>query len=170
MKRLSLKTPDYSHQFNIRNGSICRAFTWWEFYPSWEALQDLHKLGIRYASGVKLNQVLRAVGSHATLWIDGWEGRVAPMDAEPEGWTFPNGDPLPKEWWWQWYPGDRASQEISAFLNMDIQESWNAKLPFKFGIPFQFQRSMGAIEQVNAIPIQRLPGLVKKGAVWIFEY
>jgi hypothetical protein len=169
LKRITLKTPGYTHAFGILNGTLSRHFTWWEFYPDWQTLEQLHDLEIESAHP-KLSEILRAVGSHATLWIGDWQGTIAPMDIPPEGWTYPSGRPLEPEWWWQWFPSDRAESEAKECLNMNPIDAWSVNSPLKFGIPFQMQRNLGDVQEINAIPMMRLPDLVKKEVLWTFEF
>jgi hypothetical protein len=170
--RVKLKTPDWEHQFKIHNGGVSREFIWWEFSPEWESLRALQGMDETISCYPKLSDVLRLVGSHATLWIGEWEGKLAPMDVQPEGWSYPNGVELEPEWWWQWHPAEATSQKVVEYLNKDVPEAWESfeSTPFKAMIPHQLQRKHGDIFQVEAIPVQRLPGLVRRDVEWVFEF
>jgi hypothetical protein len=171
--RLQLATPNYFHRFEIKNGSVRKNFSWWEFLPEcWDTFQQLQSLGCAVGSSVKLNDVLQVVGSHATLWLGDWQGIVVPMDVPPQGWTYPSGRALEPEWWWQWHPCDRSAKKIVQALNAAPVEAWESarSIPFKSGIAFQSQRNQGNVLSVEAIPMQRLPGLVRKDVPWVFEF
>jgi hypothetical protein len=169
LKRLTLPRPESSHEFLIHNGKLQQDFTWWEFYPAWEAFDRLDEMGVE-SPHPKLDEVLRSVKSHAKLWIGDWEGTIAPMDCQPQGWTYPSGKPLEPEWWWQWHPSSFAQTQAVATINMNSIEAWTANSPLKSGVPFQMQRNMGEVSAIEAIPVQRLPHLMKKEALWTFEY
>lgn len=171
--RIQLERPDDSHQFSILNGTATQAFTWWEFYPDWQAVADLQDLGEDdFPPQPKLDQVLRLVRCYATLWIGTWQGTIAPMDRQPQGWTYPSGQPLEPEWWWQWHPSSQTEAEALTLLNTNGFEAWerSESTPLKAGIPFQMQRNLGEVQAVNAISVQRLPDLMRKDAPWIFEF
>lgn len=167
--RLVLARPNDFSSFKIYNGTLSKSFTRWEFSPDYEAICLFSDL-----EGAKicrhLDDVLRLVGSHATLWIGNWQGTVAPMDVPPEGWTYPNDEPLEPEWLWQWHPVPFAERELVNGLNADIAVAWQSKSPLKALVPFQFQRQTGETAAVEAIPIGRLPDLMKKEAPWTFEW
>lgn len=165
MNRIELKTPEDLFSFDIVNGNLKRSFTWWAFYPEWDNACRLRSMG---ASSYKMNEVLKVCGSHARLWLDDHEGTIAPMDVPPQGWCYPNGDLLEPEWWWQWHP--KEDSHIVEFLNCDPIAAWEKKSTFKSGLPFQMQRQTGQIKRIEAIPMMRLPGLVKKNTVWHFEF
>jgi hypothetical protein len=170
--RVKLKTPDWEHQFKIHNGGVSREFIWWEFSPEWETLGTLQDLAEGISCFPKLAEILKLAGSHATLWIGEWEGIVAPMDCPPEGWSYPSGAELEPEWWWQWHPREATRPKIEGYLNAQPSEAWNVyqTTPFKAGIPFQMQRTFGGLDQVQAISVQQLPGLVRAGVSWVFEF
>ncbi|MGG6267081.1 hypothetical protein ACQ4M3_13020 [Leptolyngbya sp. AN03gr2] len=169
LRKLQLRTPGYDHRFQIQNRALRQPFTWWAFQPDYEAVELLDDLGISTCSP-KLDQILRLVGSYATLWIGDWEGKIAPMDVVPEGWTYPSGRLLEREWWSQWYLCDRTESQAVEFINMNPFEASKVHSPFKSGLPFQMQHSLGKVSSISAIEIQRLPDLVHKDIKWIFEW
>jgi hypothetical protein len=169
LKRLKLKNPDYDHHFNIQNGNLSQPFTWWYFHPDYETACQLDDLGVE-SCHPRLSDILRLVGSHAKLWVGDWQGTIAPMDVVPQGWTYPSGKPLESEWWSQWHLCDRTEAEAVSLLNMNSIDAWSVDSPFKSGIPFQTQRSIGEVSAINAISVMRLPGMVRKDAEWLFEW
>lgn len=168
--RIQTKRPDYSHKFNIHNGSATRPFTWWEINSDYETLCSIQNLyDGEVAAYLKLNTMLRIAGSHATLWISDWQGTIAPMDVQPQGWCYPNGEPIEPEWWWQWHPAPDTAAAIVARLEAG-PFAQDETSPLKSGVPYQFQRRQGQTQAVEAIPIQQLPNLVRSAAPWIFEF
>ena len=164
--RIQLKRPDYSHRFEIHHGTATKAFSWWEFYPDWEALHQLTEFDQEIQAHPKLDEILRLVGSHATLWIGSWQGTLSPMDVQPQGWTYPSGKPIEPEWFWQWHPVEHVAQAAVTLLNADPISAWEATetTPLKAGVPSQMQRALGEVQAVDAIPVQRLPDLMRKDA------
>ena len=105
-------------------------------------------------------------GTHSRLWVGPLDGIIAPMDVQPEGWTYPSGDPLEPSWWWQWHPSDAAKELIMG----DLSERNPLEVKtFKHLAPMGLQKKSGTITDVQAINIIRLPGLIKNGTPYIFE-
>jgi hypothetical protein len=169
LQRLKFNTPDYDHRFEILNGDLSQRFTWWRWYPDCDTFFQLQDLGCN-GSSPTISDVLQLVGSHATLWLDTWQGTIAPMDVQPTGWTYPSGKDLEPEWWWRWYPSDLTETHAVNYLNMNVIDAWSVDCPFKCGIPFQTQRSLGEVRKIDAIPLMRLPDMVRKDTEWIFEF
>jgi hypothetical protein len=169
LSRVSLQTPRDYNSWPIYNGNASKPFTKWEFFP-----KDLETAFYLYDRGCErpttLGNVLRCVGSHSKLWIENWEGTIAPMDTPPEGWCYGNGKPVEQEWFWLWYPTTETAQKMTDLLNGDALELYGSNMPWKALVPFQSQRSMGQVSTIEAIPISRLPDLVKKDAEWVFEF
>ena len=169
MKRIQLKRPEAEHQFDIQNGSLTRPFSWWEFNTSWQQSRQLADWGASDRVSPKLNEILRIFGPYCSLWLDDWEGTLVPMDVPPDGWTYPNGDKLEPEWWWEWHPSQRTNAEAVKFLNKPIDLiSLDRPAPFKCGVPFQMKRKMGEIVKIEAIPIQQLAAISHKDSDWTF--
>lgn len=169
MKRVKLRSPEYDHSFRICNNGLRQAFRLWYFNPDYETACQLENLDCDICYP-KLNDILQLVGSYASLWIGDWQGTIAPMDVAGQGWTYPSGQPLEPEWWWQWHPCDRTEAKLLSLLNMNPIEAWTVDAPFKFGIPFQTQQTLGKVSAIDAIPMMRLPSLVRKDVEWIFEF
>lgn len=105
-------------------------------------------------------------GAYSRLWIGPLDGTIAPMDVQPEGWTYASGDPLEPSWWWQWYPSDTARKLIMG----DLSERNPLEVKtFKHIAPIQLQKESGPLTDVQAIDVIRLPGLFKNGVPFIFE-
>ena len=167
--RITLPRPNDINTFNIFNGRLRLPFTWWEFNPDLETLCLLQDLGLTKGF-VHLDDVLKLAGSHSTLWIGDWQGTIAPMDVQPEGWTYPDESLLEPEWWWLWHPKPWAEKELVKGLNSDLSAAWQSASPLKALVPFQMQRRSGETTAVEAIPVSRLPDLMKKDAMWTFEF
>ncbi len=104
------------------------------------------------------------VGAYSRLWVGELEGTIAPMDVAPEGWMYPSLKAAESSWFWQWTPSQR-SEEI---LLSELEDS-NPLNSFKNLVPFQLQRKHGAIAQINAIDLIRLPDIVRSGVPFLFE-
>lgn len=169
LKRIKLKTPDFNQQFEIANKGLRKSFTWWQFHPDYETVCQLEDLGCD-ACHPTLSDILKLTRSYSTLWIGAWQGKVAPMNVVPQGWTYPNGTPLEPEWWWQWHPCHQAELEAISAINTNLVKAMNTDSPLKLGIPFQMQRSISEVSSIDAISLMRLPGLVRKNVEWTFEW
>jgi hypothetical protein len=123
----------------------------------------------------RIIDVLRVTGSHATLWIDTCKGLVAPMDVQPEGWSWDTeGEKLvPPEFFWQWTPDMDSAQRLTDAANRFSEEPdsiFATESVFKQLVPFSFTLSYEAVQNIEGIPIQRLADLVRKEINWVFEF
>lgn len=115
-----------------------------------------------------LIKIATCMGSHSTLWVGALDGILAPMDAQPQGWMYPNGGPVEPAWFWQWTPSERSQDALVREL-----ESRNPledkPTHLKNLVPYQLSRTHGAIAQVQAIDLRRLPHLVRVGVPFVFS-
>jgi hypothetical protein len=174
--RINLPHPINYDSITIYNGNCQKPFVDWRFNLPYEALSQLDDWGYDVGSLPSLADILKIVGSHATLWIDERvSGIVAPMDVEPQQWTYRNRNmAIAPEWFWLWYP-DKRSQEIlvkEANLFTDNPTALFDEYPsiFKSLVPFQLTCARGTIEQIEAIPITKLASLVRQNCNWTFEW
>jgi hypothetical protein len=171
--RFAFKTPrDWDH-IEINNGSLTKSVIEYRFNTTWENVKQLRDLGVQSASDPTLATVLRAMGSHTILWIGTYQGTIAPQDVQPEGWTYPSGQAYEPENFWQWYPDDRSAQMLvkdsNSFLDNPMSFMEDPQGIFKSLVPFQIARNQGQTIAVDAIPISRLAGMVRKEVDWVFE-
>ena len=108
------------------------------------------------------------VGAYARLWVGDLDGIIAPMDRAPEGWSYPNHEPIESAWFWQWIP-TAQSEKILLHEMEDADPLTSEPSRFKSLVPFQLQRKHGAIAQVTGIDLIRLPDLVRPGVPFLFE-
>lgn len=174
--RINLPHPINYDNIAIYNGNCQKSFVDWRFNLPYEALSQLEDWGYEIKSLPSLADILKIVGSHATLWLgDRLSGQVAPMDVEPMGWTYRNRKiAIAPEWFWLWYPS-LGSQEIlvkEANLFADNPTSLFEERPsiFKSLVPFQLTSVRGRIERIEAIPVTKLASLVRQNCDWIFEW
>lgn len=168
--RIEFRSPEYGHLIDVRNGRITQTLTLWTFFPESRARHQLQNFDTAFAAHPRMSEVLRLCGIGATLWIGDWQGTILPPDP-PQAWTYPNGAPLEPEWEWDWHPCERSEKEIVERLNERL-ETWSiaSDSPLKVGVPVQLQSTFGELQAVTAIPIRKLPNLVKKDTAWIFEF
>jgi hypothetical protein len=170
MQVIQLTAPRHFNTIEIYNGDLRQTIIDWRFSMPYDVLKRFDDL----PSDAMLADVLRSVGSHATLYVDWWKGTIAPMDVQPQGWTWANGDPFPDEYWWQWTPDDATAAAM-------ITEANSASIDFegvmgkytqvlKDGVPFQFARRHGEIKAVEAVPLHRLAGIARSSCTWMFAF
>lgn len=121
---------------------------------------------MRSPQGSYLHGFLDAIGPYFTLWIGDLDGQVAPMDVAPTGWTYPNGENLEKSWFWQWFPSEFSQKKL-----LENAKNTNPLIPpkyFKTLVPMKMEEKHGEIQQIQAIPVMRLPAIMKK-CTWTIE-
>ncbi len=97
------------------------------------------------------------------------------MDQQPEGWTYPSGQEYELENFWQWIPDAESEAKLVSDSNRFSEDPVEVlfgenKSVFKSLVPVQLDRQYGQIQAIEAIPIQRLAGLVSKDVDWVFEF
>lgn len=121
--------------------------------------------------GSYLHGFLLAIGSYKRLWIGDLDGIIAPMDVQPEGWTYPNGESLEPSWFWQWHPSEISHSKLlqdSKKTNIfDFTENID-KGRFKSLVPMKFHEKYGEIQTIGAFPVMRLPAIMKD-CTWTIE-
>jgi hypothetical protein len=179
--RLPLKTPrpwDSIRIVQLGNGKSTRDLVDYRFTPDFKALggiRDLHRRGIPLRSLDPLAKVLQIVGPYATLWIGSCKGTIAPMDVQPTGWVYGNGDEFEPENFWQWTPDEQSENALIEDMNTFLEEGMQYLFKerdsiFKDLFSYQTNRSYGKILTINAIPIQDLARLTKQNIDWVFEF
>ncbi|NJM74693.1 MAG: hypothetical protein HC852_01700 [Acaryochloridaceae cyanobacterium RU_4_10] len=179
--KLPLKTPLSWNAIRIvqlGNGKSTKDLVDYRFEPDFEQLggiRSLHERGIRLRSLSTIAEVLRIVGPYATLWIGPHKGTIAPMDVQPIGWVYGNGDEYEPENFWQWVPDGLSEAQLvtesNRFSTNQLEMFFEKnKSVFKPLVPAQFDREYGQILEIEAIPIQRLADLISKDVDWVFEF
>jgi hypothetical protein len=179
--RLPLKTPrpwDSIRIVQLGNGKSTKDLVDYRFTPDFQSLggvRDLHRRGIPLRSLVSLAEVLRIVGPYATLWIDSYRGSIAPMEVQPTGWVYGNGDEFEPENFWQWTPDEPSEKamlrDTNTFLSEGMQSLFERReTVFKDLLSYQINRSYGKVLEINAIPIQDLARMTKQNIDWVFEF
>lgn len=177
LHRLKTRTPYDEHILLVSNGYQTKNIIWWRFYFDFDNVMLLDKLikdkegyELRTTSYSFMENVLWLVGSHSTLWIDDYKGLIAPPDTEIPDFTFPSGKPLPQEFWWNWYPDEESTEKLLKQANHQGFLEKKGSI-FKSLVPYQLQRKLeGSIAEITHIPLIRLPGMVKKDCIWMFEW
>jgi hypothetical protein len=181
--RLSLKTPihwDLIRIVQVNNPKLTQDLVDYRFQVDWESLglgniRQVHELGIPLRTLSTLSTVLRIVGAYATLWIGPYKGIIAPMDVQPSGWIYANGQEVEPEIFWQWTPDKYSQQAILQDANKVFNEGMKTLLEKSEGVfqklfSYQIHRSYGEILKVDAIALQDLARIVKLDTDWIFEF
>lgn len=173
--KFAFKTPQNWNSIQIFNQGFSKYVIDHRFNVDWEVLKQADNLGIDLNSLPTIANVLRLVGSHATLWIGPHKGIVAPMDQQPEAWTYPSGQEYEPENFWQWVPSDDSEAKLVSDSNRFSEDPAGVlfgenKSVFKSLVPVQLDRQYGQIQAIEAIPIQRLASLVSKDIDWVFEF
>lgn len=121
-----------------------------------------------FACGCDLIKIAHACGSHARLWIGNLDGIIAPMDVPPQDWFYPSGIPVEPEFFWQWTPSDTAQTLLEEEIRSENPLT-DSPSHLKRLVPCQMERKHGAIAQVNAIDLVRLPDLFRRDVGFLFE-
>jgi hypothetical protein len=173
--RLAFKTPINFNNWHIYNGSQRKPFVEYRFNVPSDTLLTIFDAQLNIPAQPRLQDVLKIVGSHASLWIGTYKGIVAPMDVEPMGWSWDiEGEkPVPSQVFWQWHP-DREStlrllEEANQFSN-NPESVFSREGIFKQLVPANLSHQHEKIEDIEGIPIQRLADMVYKEADWVFEF
>jgi len=179
--RLPLKTPrdwDAIRIVQLGNGKSTKDLVDYRFTPDLGRLggiRSLHERGIPLRSLISLADVLRIVGPYATLWVGSFKGTIAPMDVQPTGWVYGNGDEYEPENFWQWTPDEPSEkamlEEINTVFDEGIKTLFEKRESvFKKFVSFQTNRSCGEVLKIDAIAVQDLPRFVKPDTDWVFEF
>lgn len=137
-----------------------------EFENSVWAAKKCDELGL--PGTPDLIKIALCAGPHSRLWIGDLDGIIAPMDVLPKGWTYPSSEPVESSWFWQWTPSPTAEKILMQELE-DVQPLSAQPKHLKSLAPFQLRRKHGAIAQVNAIDLIRLPDIFSPKVDFIFE-
>ena len=172
MHRFTLPSPQNWNQLNIYNGKLEQNLVDWRFSLDWDTLKQLKPYGIR--TDPELSDVLTVMGSHATLWIDSCKGTIAPMDSQPQGWTYGNRKtPVSPALFWQWHPDEISKGKLLTEANAvpTSLEEWlkTQTTLFKTLVPSHLAERHGQLTGIEAIPVYRLPGMLKSQCSWTFE-
>jgi hypothetical protein len=173
--RLAFTTPINFKSGAMYNKTQRKPFVEYRFNVPTETLMTIIDAELEIPSHPRLLDVLKVVGSHATLWIGTCRGIVAPMDVQPIGWTWDlDGEkPVPAELFWQWTPDKdsalRMTEEANHFSNNPDSVFGTAGV-FKQLVPFNFSLNYEKVEDIEGITIQRLADLVRKDVDWVFEF
>lgn len=181
LSRLPLKTPRHWNAIRVvqlGNGRSTKDLVDYRFEPDFNQLggvRSLHERGIPLRSLCTLAEVLRIVGPYATLWIGSYKGTIAPMDVQPTGWVYGNGDEFEPENFWQWTPDEQSEKAILEEINIFVGEGIQYLLKKRESIfndlfSYQTNRSHGEVLEINSISIQDLARLVKPNTDWVFEF
>jgi hypothetical protein len=179
--KLPLKTPRYWELIRIvqlGNGKSIKDVVDYRFTPDFKALggvRYLHNQGIPLRSLASLAEVLQIVGPYAKLWVGTYKGTIAPMDVQPMGWVYGNGDEYEPENFWQWTPDEQSEKAMLSDMNTILREGMQSLLKeretiFKNLLSYQSNQTYGKVLEINAIPIQDLARLIKQEIDWVFEF
>lgn len=122
-----------------------------------------------------LHNILAFFGRGAELQIGSLSGILGISANEPHDSKYPNGQPVHKELFWNWYL-DEPSREVlletvnSKHLICDLLDA-RADFPIKTLQLIKIIESFGELKSINYIPILRLCGIVNSGDYapsWIF--
>lgn len=116
-----------------------------------------------------LAKLALVAGPYATLWAGDMEGKIVPMDVEPQGWTYANGEPVEPSWFWQWHPSDATKAAMLQDLKATNPLSSTTSI-FKSLAPRLMCGRHGAVTDIQAIDVAQLPNIVKSGTPYIFEF
>lgn len=165
MKRFQTKAPYHYGDYQLRNGDLRQTKIIYYLH----AIIDNDDEILEYMTqpqGSFLHGFLRAIGPYCRLWVGDLDGIVAPKDVPPQGWTYPNGEPVEDSWFWDWYPSETSVKKLMA--EMHKSNPLEAGVRLKALVPFQLNRKHGVVTGVEAIPVMRLPDLFTK-CEWTFE-
>jgi len=162
--RIAASKPYLDMHFDISNGNATQRFTKYTFSVDYETAG---KVG----SQPTIAKLLNYAGSHCRLWLDGIDGIVSPMDVEPQGWLYPNGETLIEpEYFWVWHPSVFSHDKVVKDLNtFKLWVDNDMSSVFKTMVPLHIEEKYGKILFVEGIPIMELIGKVKTNVQWVFE-
>ncbi len=179
-QRYRLTVVDWTHDnFILSNTHAAQTMRGIRFQPVWNGRDGLQFRKLVRAAGLPpgtddLVRIALVAGPYSTLWIEDLNGTIAPMDVEPQGWIYPNGEPAEPAWFWQWYPSETAQQKMLADLHDPdpLRELSADRKPkyFKGLVPFDKARNYGEIQAINGINLQQLPDMMRRGLTWTFEF
>ena len=134
-------------------------------------LENSRGLSAVYADLVRVALI---TGPYATLWIGDLKGTIAPMDVQPQGWTYPNGEVAEPSFFWQWHPSDDTEDKIIRDLSdanpfRKVLEGEEPKY-LKGLVPYAKDRKHGKIDAIQAFPILKLPEMLRPDLQWTFEF
>ena len=166
MKRLHIKCPYNYNNIEILNGSLRESKIMYYLHAIFDGDRDeiLEYMNARF--GTFLHGFLMAIGPYSRLWIGDLDGVITPKDVQPEGWTYPSGEPIEPSWFWEWHPSEFTQGKLLKDLTKVNPLGEQGRL--KSLVPMNLNDKYGKIESVEAIPVMRLPQLFRN-CQWIFE-
>lgn len=119
-----------------------------------------------------MHDTLELAGAYADLWIDTCKGTIAPPEVLPQGWTYQTNEPVPEQYFWLWHPDEFTNRSLTSQANSSLEDRiFNSPSSiFKSSIPTHLQNKYGEMKSIPAIEIYKLPGMVRHGLQWHFNF